>query len=292
MFSQCRPRRKRIGRVSYYFISTTAAWWVYYKDGDRQVRRRTDRTNRSPNSLRQLNAQLTSSAPTMFSFVPLTVSELCQRFLDHHEHVLRSSLATVRRFRTAIKHLEDFATRSGGQTPAHNNDSDRFVCYLRTIDVAPNGHKNAARRKLRDKGVLFILEVCRNLYAFAARKRHLPPYAENPFSPHPKPRIPIMLRRMRRESLLSFRQCLRLVVQQLQHHHRAIEREGMSARTGGNDGKRPGDRGRHEPMGETAEGLLSGADAIGEISLMKTQMTAPWPKPWAATTAPPAVAAP
>lgn len=176
-----RPRRKRIGRVSYYFHH--GAWWVYYKDGDRPVRRRTGPDEETAEATAaQVNAQLTTAAPTMFSFTPLTVPELCQRFLDHHEHVLRSSVATIRRYRSAVKHLEDFATRSRGYAQAHDIDPDRFVRYLRSIDVAPNGHKNAARRKLLDKGVLFILEVCRNLYTFAAKKRHLPPYAENPFT--------------------------------------------------------------------------------------------------------------
>ena len=35
---------------------------------------------------------------------------------------------------------------------------------------------------LRDKGSRYILEVCRSLYGFAAKKRHLPPYADNPFA--------------------------------------------------------------------------------------------------------------
>jgi len=176
-----RPQRKRIGKVSYFFHH--GSWWIYYLDGERQVRRRTGPEEQFAEQLAaQLNAQLTTAAPTMFSFSPLAVPELCQQFLDHHEHVLRSSVVTICRYRTAVKHLEDFAARSRRQTQAHEIDSDRFVRYLRTIDVAPNGHKNAAKRKLRDKGVLFILEVCRNLYAFAGKKRHLPPYTENPFT--------------------------------------------------------------------------------------------------------------
>ena len=176
-----RPQRKRVGKVSYYFHH--GSWWVYYLDGQRQVRRRTGPDEQVAEQLAaQLNAQLTTAAPTMFSFSPLAVPELSRQFLDHHEHVLRSSVATIRRYRSALKHLEDFATRSRGQTQAHDIDPDRFVRYLRTIDVAPNGHKNAVKRKLRDKGVLFILEVCRNLYAFAGKKRHLPPYTENPFT--------------------------------------------------------------------------------------------------------------
>jgi len=158
-------------------------WWIYYLDGERQIRRRTGPDEKTAEAIAaQVNAQLATSAPTMFSFQPLPVPELCQQFLDQHEHVLRSSVATIRRYRTALNHLEGFVARSRGPVQAQDVDPDRFVRYLRTIDVAPNGHKNAAKRKLRDKGVLFILEVCRNLYAFAGKKRHLPPYTENPFT--------------------------------------------------------------------------------------------------------------
>ena len=33
-----KPRRKRVGRVSYFFHH--GSWWVYYLEGQRQVRRR------------------------------------------------------------------------------------------------------------------------------------------------------------------------------------------------------------------------------------------------------------
>ena len=118
----------------------------------------------------------------MFSFTPLTVGELCRQFLDDHEHIRRSSLATICRYRAALKHLEDFATQSGGNRPAHEVQADNFVRFLRSIHVAPNGHRNAKRRALKDKGVRFILETSRSLYGFAAKKRHMPPYAENPFA--------------------------------------------------------------------------------------------------------------
>jgi len=90
---------------------------------------------------------------------------------------LRSSLATVRRYRTATRHLENFA----GNQPAHQVDVDQFVRYLRKIKVAPNGHSNTALRPLLDKGISYILETCRSLYGYAADHRHLPPYAEIPF---------------------------------------------------------------------------------------------------------------
>ena len=175
-----RPRRKRVGKVSCY--QHHGAWWVYYKEGQRQVRRRVGDQTLAEQVAAQVNAQLATAVPTMFSFTPLTVGELCRRFLDDHEHIRRSSLATIRRYRAALKHLEDFATQSGGQGPAHEVQADKFVRFLRSIHVAPNGHRNAKRRALKDKGVRFILETSRSLYGFAAKKRHMPPYAENPFA--------------------------------------------------------------------------------------------------------------
>jgi integrase len=42
-----------------------------------------------------------------------------------------------------------------------------------------------------DKGIRFILECCRALFNYAARRRHLSPYADNPFATLDIDRIPI-----------------------------------------------------------------------------------------------------
>ncbi len=176
-----RTRRKRIGRVSVY--QHHGGWYVYYREGERSVRKRVaDSRDVAEKIAGQINAQLGSSAPTMLAFEPVSVPELRRSFLDHHEHVLRSSLATVRRYRSATQHLEDFCRQLPTAMPAHEISADRFVRYVREIRVSPNGHPHSQRRQLRDKGVLFILETCRSMYGFAARRRHLPPYSENPFS--------------------------------------------------------------------------------------------------------------
>jgi integrase len=176
-----RKGRKRIGRVSYYFRH--GVWHVYYRDGGRQVRRRVGQSEEEAAQIAaQINAQFACFLPTPFSFAPITVPDLRRRFLEHHEYALRSSLATVRRYRAATQHLENFAASRGGNVHAHELSVAEFVRHLRTIKVSANGHSNAAQRPLRDKGVRFVLEVCRSLYGFAAKQRHLPPYAENPFA--------------------------------------------------------------------------------------------------------------
>ncbi len=112
-----RPLRKRVGKVLLLF--PPGSWWVYYLDGERQIRRRTGPDEETAAAIAaQVDAQLATAVPTMFSFQPLTVGELSQQFLDHHEHVLRSSVATIRRYRTALRHLEYFATRNRGPIQA------------------------------------------------------------------------------------------------------------------------------------------------------------------------------
>ncbi|REK24085.1 MAG: hypothetical protein DWQ42_13575 [Planctomycetota bacterium] len=176
-----RPPRKRVGSVSYYEYHS--AWWIYYRDGNKQVRRRVaDNEETAAQVAAQVNGQLAIGAPTPFSFTAVTIAELRGRFLDYHEHVVRSSLATVQRYSSATRHLEDWAKTRSSRVKAHEVDADDFVRYLRKRRVACNGHPNASKRPLRDKGIRFVIDTCRSLYNFAAKKRYLPPYYENPFS--------------------------------------------------------------------------------------------------------------
>ena len=176
-----RSARKRVGRVSYYCRRGT--WHLYYRDGRRPVRRRVaDNEADAARAAAVVNGQLAAAAPTPFSFTPLSVAELRRRFLDHHEQVLRSSLATVRRYRSASLYLERFVADRRGPAAAHTVEADEFCRYLRSVRVAANGHPHAARRALKEKGIRYILEVSRSLYGFAAKKRHLPPYTDNPFA--------------------------------------------------------------------------------------------------------------
>jgi len=171
-----RSGRVRIGKVSVYLHH--GAWWLYYREGGRAVRKKVSESRAQAEQLAaQVNAQLAVNSPTVLSFSPISVGALCQQFLDYHEEVRKSSIATVRRYRAATEHLVRFA----GETLAHTVKPDRFAAYLRNTLIAPNGHPNTARRNLRDKGVQFILETCRAMYSFAAKRRHLPPYAGNPF---------------------------------------------------------------------------------------------------------------
>ncbi|HUE13879.1 MAG TPA: hypothetical protein VMR25_06935 [Planctomycetaceae bacterium] len=176
------PRGRRVGRVSYF--QHHGSWYLYYRDGARPVRIRVGLSEADAARLAaERNAELARGhVTTLPTFEPVAVAELRQRFLDRHEHVLGSSLATVNRYRTATAYVETFTAAGGKSLLAHEVRPDAFLSWLGTLRIAPNGHAHSAQRPLRERGIQFILDTCRSLYQFAAKQRHLPPYASNPFS--------------------------------------------------------------------------------------------------------------
>ena len=99
--------RCRVGRVSVYLHH--GAWWIYYRDRGKQVRRKVGVSRPDAQQLAaQVNAQLASGAPTLLAFTPIGFVELRQAFLTYQENVLQSAVATVHRYRAATKQLEDF----------------------------------------------------------------------------------------------------------------------------------------------------------------------------------------
>src|SRR5438477_12965513 len=113
-----------VGKVSVYLHHT--AWWVYYRDGGTQVRKRVGPDRPAAEQLAaQINAQLAAAAPTLLGFTPITVADLRRAFLDYHEHVLKSSVGTLRRYRAATRHLEDFAARDARLPAADRGRPER-----------------------------------------------------------------------------------------------------------------------------------------------------------------------
>lgn len=184
------PARRRVGRVSLYLHH--GAWWLYYREGGKPLRRKVAQTSQEAEVIAaEVNAQLTSGAPTLLAFVPIGLPQLRQEFLHYHEYVLRSAVATIRRYRAATQHLENFAHSQAKPPLAHDVRAEAFTQYLRSLAVSPNGHPHTARRLLRDRGIQFILETCRALYSYAATRRYLPPYAGNPFAALPLDKLKI-----------------------------------------------------------------------------------------------------
>ncbi len=175
----------RVGRVTAYLRGQV--WYLrYHENGQRHQVRGGHEKKAVRRLAAEVNAQLETGAPVMTSIDSVTVPELRELWLEHHEHVLQSSVATLNRYRTATDHLLGFIEQGGGRSPRVSSfrptHAEQFVRYLRQLKVAPNGHANATRRPLRGKGIKYVLQVCRSLFNFALKRRYLPPYADNPFS--------------------------------------------------------------------------------------------------------------
>ena len=183
----------RIGKVSAFRRSKV--WYLCYYEGGRRRRPRVgpDR-DLARQMAAQINGQLEVGAPAALSYEPISVPELRQRWLDHHEHVRRSSVATIKRYRVATEHLLTFVAKNCSVRHAcefHARQAMEFVCYLRTIKISPNGHPKARKRPMLDTGIKYILETCCSLFNYAHRNRHLSPYAENPFRTIEVSRMPV-----------------------------------------------------------------------------------------------------
>lgn len=176
-----RRKRIRIGRVSVYFHH--GAWWLYYRENGRAIRLKVGPDQLPAEELAgQTHARLALGAPSPHVYQQIGVPDLILKFLQDHEHVRKSSVNTIRRYRSALQHLINFVEQNTKRFELHEFPVEAFVAYLRQVEITPNGHANTAKRRLRDKGLLFILEVCRSLLGYAIQQRHLPPYAVNPFA--------------------------------------------------------------------------------------------------------------
>lgn len=183
----------RIGNVKIY--QRGSIWYLCYHENGRRHRPRVGPNLEAARCLAaETNARLESGGAGTLTFEPLSIPDLRQRWLEHHEHVLRSSVNTINRYRTATEHLLNFIrdVRPVKLASAFTaRDAESFVRYLRTLEVAPNGHANSRKRRLLDKGLKYVLETCRALFNDAAKRRHLSPYSQNPFSAIEIDRIPV-----------------------------------------------------------------------------------------------------
>jgi len=176
--------RFRVGKVTVY--QRGRSWHVYYRENGatRRVKIGEDRTEAERHAA-EVNAQLANGLRSSFGFERIRVEELVPRWLERHEFVMRSSMATIKRYRSAIAHFLRFVRKHHPGLAADrltNSIAEDFVKHLRMTKISPNGHPKATKRLLRDKGIINVLRTCRALMNYAAKQRHLPPYATNPFT--------------------------------------------------------------------------------------------------------------
>jgi integrase len=163
-----------------------SAWYVYYREDGRSRRLRASPKRREAERIAaEINAQISAGVRSTFGYDKISVEAVVPRWLEYQELVQRCSIATIDRYRSAILHLLRFvrATRPNLTIDRLTTDvAEEFVRHLRTVKISPNGSSGAKKRLMKDKGVLHVLRTCRTLVNYAARHRHMPPYATNPFT--------------------------------------------------------------------------------------------------------------
>ena len=126
----------RIGRVRVYCRGRV--WYLcYFEQGHRrQPRVGPDRTV-ARQMASEINSQLESGSPSALGFEPISIPELRQRWLNHHEHVRRSSVQTIRRYRSATEHLLQFVTAvcPVRRTAEFRAAARRTVCAVSSIQT-------------------------------------------------------------------------------------------------------------------------------------------------------------
>jgi len=97
----------RIGKVQAYLRGKV--WYLCYCENGQRHRPRVGDDRKAARQLAaQINGQLAVGAPAALSFEPIAIPQLRDRWLEHHEQVLRSSLQTIARYRTATNFLLRF----------------------------------------------------------------------------------------------------------------------------------------------------------------------------------------
>ncbi len=196
------PPRQRIGRVSVYPHHDQQ--WMYYRDRGDPIRRAVGASRPQAEAVASLiNARLVAEAagldvqamiaewlprPAGVAAIVTRLAPLQRAWLEHHENALFSARGTIDRYRTATDHL---LRHAGDDADPAAIDVGAFVTHLRKVDISPNGHANTAKRRLRDKGLVYILKTCRTMFRHGQRHGLIPETARNPFSAYPIERIVI-----------------------------------------------------------------------------------------------------
>src|SRR5207248_2032973 len=127
---------------------------------------------------------LAERRPSPLAFTRTTPQQLAEGYRDYVANVQKLALRTRDRYKAALDRLLDFC-RDAGITAADTIDLSRvedFVKWLRGQKRNRNGSAVGSRDHYKVGGVRFVLSACRTAFNWAARRRMLPPFTENPFS--------------------------------------------------------------------------------------------------------------
>lgn len=177
---------ERIGPVTIYKRGET--YYLYYRENRRSERVRVDGNLLvARTSAAKVAAALGEHRPSPLGFDRTSPELMCAGYLDYVANVQKLAWRTQDRYRAALERFLEFCVSAEIPTvdAADERTVEDFVRWLRGQTRTRNGAKTGKRDVYAIGGVKFILSTCRTAFNWAARRRMLPPYSENPFSRFP-----------------------------------------------------------------------------------------------------------
>jgi integrase len=174
---------ERIGPVTIY--KRGSSYYLYYREASKTERRRVDGNLAVARATAaKVAAALGEKKPSPLGFERTTPRQMVDGYLDYVANVQKLAWRTEDRYRAALDRFLDFCGDAGMIAIDVLDDQtiEDFVRWLRGQTRTRNGAKTGKRNPYRVGGVKFILSTCRTAMNWAARRRMLPPYAENAFS--------------------------------------------------------------------------------------------------------------
>jgi len=164
------------------------SFFLYYRENGKSVRRRVEGNLAVARATpTKVAGALDEERPSPIGFRKVDPATLVSEFVAYTANVQNLALRSQDRYRAALERFVEFAQERGIKSIDHVGAAtvEDFVAWLRTRTRARNGHENAKKSGYKTGGIQFILSTCRTTFNWAAKRRMVPPYAENPFSDFP-----------------------------------------------------------------------------------------------------------
>ena len=173
---------ERIGKVTVY--KRGDVYYLYYRQGGVTQRRRVEGNLAVARATaHKVLTALDEGKPSPVAYLRTSPEKLVEGYLDAVASVQKLALRTQDRYRAALDRFLDFCQTARISTVDTVDEAtvEDFVKWLRGQKRARNGAAKGKRAFYQVGGVRFILSTCRTAFNWAARRRMLPPFAQNPF---------------------------------------------------------------------------------------------------------------
>ena len=161
---------------------------LYYREDGKTVRKGIDGNLAVARATAtKVAAALRDNRPSPLRFARTSPETMVAGFLDYVAQVQNLAWRTQDRYRAALDRFLEFAAEAKitGVDAVQEHSVEDFVRWLRGQTRTRNGAEQGKRNEYKTGGIKFILCTCRTAFNWAARRRMLSAFSENPFSKFP-----------------------------------------------------------------------------------------------------------